>query len=46
MYIFRKLADVKEKTGEWRKYYNEQRSHEALENKTPVEYKEMLLNEN
>lgn len=45
MYIFRNLADVKEKTGEWRKYYNEQRPHEALENKTPVEYKEMLLNE-
>lgn len=45
MYIFRNLADVKQKTEEWRHYYNEDRPHEALNNRTPAEFRELLLNE-
>ena len=46
MYIFRNLSDVKSKTEEWRHYYNEDRSHEALDNRTPAEFRKLLLNEN
>lgn len=46
MYIFRNLSDVKQKTEEWRHYYNEDRPLEALDNKTPAEYRNLLLNEN
>ena len=46
MYIFRNLSEVKEKTAEWRKYYNEERPHEALGNKTPAQYRKSLLIEN
>ena len=45
MYIFRNLSDVKQKTEEWRHYYNEDRPHEALDNKTPAEFRKLLLNE-
>lgn len=43
MYIFRNLSDVRQKTEEWRQYYNEDRPHEALDNKTPAEYRNLLL---
>lgn len=36
--IFRTLADVKEKTEEWRNYYNKERPHEALGNEVPEKY--------
>jgi transposase InsO family protein len=33
---FRTLADAREKLEDWRKYYNEDRPHGAIGNKTPV----------
>jgi putative transposase len=37
-YIFKTLTDVRIKTEEWRMDYNHNRPHEALDNKTPMEY--------
>lgn len=37
-YIFKTLKEVREKTEEWRIDYNYNRPHEALNNKTPMEY--------
>ncbi|MBQ6084087.1 MAG: IS3 family transposase [Bacteroidales bacterium] len=37
-YIFRTLEDVKQKTCEWNDYYNYERPHESLGNKTPMEF--------
>ena len=38
-YIFRNLNEAREQTEIWRKYYNEQRPHESLDNMTPIEYR-------
>jgi putative transposase len=37
-YLFRTLEEVKIKTQEWRFDYNHNRPHDALNNKTPIEY--------
>lgn len=37
-YIFKTLSEVRIKTEEWRNDYNYNRPHEALNNKTPMEY--------
>lgn len=37
-YIFRTIQDVRLLTDEWMKDYNENRSHESLNNMTPMEY--------
>jgi putative transposase len=37
-YIFKTLPEVRIKTEEWRMDYNYNRPHEALNNKTPMEY--------
>ena len=44
-YLFRNLTEVKAQTQEWRKYYNVQRPHESLANKTPSEFRKLLFNE-
>lgn len=36
--LFHDLADAKKKIEKWRKYYNEERPHSSLGNKTPVEF--------
>lgn len=38
-YIFRTLSEVKEKTEEWRNYYNNDRPHETLGNIPPMQYR-------
>jgi putative transposase len=46
-YLFFDLHQVRTLTEEWMKEYNEQRPHEALNNLTPVEWKNNLIaNEN
>jgi putative transposase len=35
MYVFQSLEEVREQTEIWLKEYNEERSHESLENLTP-----------
>ncbi len=42
-YIFRNISEVRELTEAWRKDYNEERPHEALDNMTPFEYREELI---
>jgi putative transposase len=37
-YIFKSLSEVREKSEEWRMDYNNFRPHDALNDKTPVEY--------
>ena len=41
-YIFRTLEDVKQKTCEWNDYYNYERPHESLGNKTPMEFSKRI----
>ena len=41
-YIFRTLEDVKQKTYEWNDYYNYERPHESLGNKTPMEFSKRI----
>ena len=41
-YIFRTLEDVKQKTHEWNEYYNYERPHESLGNKTPMEFSKRI----
>lgn len=38
MYVFRTLTEVREKTEDWLREYNEERPHESLGNLTPTEY--------
>jgi len=38
-YIFRTLSEVRDKTEEWRKYYNTERPHETLGNIPPITYR-------
>ena len=38
MYVFSRLSEVREITGNWIKEYNEERPHESLGNMTPAEY--------
>lgn len=44
-YLFFDLSEVRGLTEEWMEEYNERRPHEALKNKTPSEWKEMLMKE-
>jgi putative transposase len=39
MYVFRNLNEVRERTERWVTDYNEQVSHDALGDLTPVEYR-------
>lgn len=41
-YIFHTLEDVKQKTCEWNDYYNYERPHESLGNKTPMEFSKRI----
>ena len=41
-YIFRTLEDVKQKTCEWNDYYNYERPHESLGNKTPMGFSKRI----
>jgi putative transposase len=43
-YLFFDLYQVKQLTGEWMEEYNRRRPHEALNNLTPEEWKNNLLN--
>ena len=38
MYVFKTLTEVREKTEDWLREYNEERPHESLGNLTPAEY--------
>ncbi|OCG37944.1 hypothetical protein A9G39_09965 [Gilliamella sp. Imp1-6] len=46
LYLFNSLTQAKRITEEWLTIYNTERSHEALNNMTPIEYKTLnrLLN--
>ena len=39
LYVFRKLAEVKEHTEAWLRDYNEEIPHDSLNDLTPVEYR-------
>lgn len=41
-YIFRTIEDVRQKTYEWNEYYNYERPHESLGNKTPMEFSKRI----
>ncbi len=43
-YIFRTLSEVRDKTEEWRNYYNKERPHETLGNIPPMQYRAMKGN--
>lgn len=45
-YVFFELYEVRKLTEEWMDQYNHHRPHEALSNKTPVEWKEAILSSN
>lgn len=45
-YVFFELYEVRKLTEEWTHLYNHQRPHEGLNNKTPVEWKEIILSGN
>jgi len=38
MYVFQTLSEVRELTENWIREYNEERSHDSLEDLTPWEY--------
>jgi len=40
MYLFKRLSEVRDITGNWIKEYNEERPHDSLGKLTPVEYRE------
>lgn len=42
-YIFRNLDEARKITEEWVENYNNERPHDALDNLTPLEYKNILL---
>lgn len=42
-YLFRNLEEVRLISEKWRNDYNNNRAHEALENMTPIEYKQHIL---
>lgn len=44
-YLFFELNEVRQLTEEWMEEYNERRPHESLGNRTPSEWREMLLKE-
>jgi putative transposase len=44
-YLFFELDEVRKLTEEWMEEYNERRPHESLSNRTPSEWREMLLKE-
>lgn len=43
-YVFRTVAEVRQKAEEWMIDYNSHRPHEALNNKTPIDLLEEILN--
>ncbi|HEU4607157.1 MAG TPA: IS3 family transposase [Chitinophagaceae bacterium] len=45
-YVFFELYEVRKLTEEWIQLYNHQRPHEALDNKTPVEWRKQALSNN
>ncbi len=45
-YVFFELYEVRKLTEDWIDLYNRHRPHEALNNKTPVEWKECILSGN
>jgi len=44
-YLFFELDEVRQLTEEWMEEYNERRPHESLGNRTPSEWRELLLKE-
>ena len=38
MHVFKNLTEVRKKTDDWMKEYNEERLHDSLNNRTPWEY--------
>lgn len=44
-YLFFELNEVRQLTEEWMEEYNERRPHESLGNRTPSEWREILLKE-
>ena len=38
MYVFKNLTEVREKTDDWMREYNEERPQDSLNNRTPWEY--------
>jgi putative transposase len=43
-YVFKIVAEVREKAEEWMLDYNNHRPHESLNNKTPIDLLEELIN--
>jgi len=41
LYIFKNLEQARKITEEWLEMYNTERPHEALDNMTPIEYRNM-----
>ncbi|OTP86111.1 hypothetical protein B5S43_13815, partial [Gilliamella apicola] len=41
LYLFKNLEQVRKITEEWLEMYNTERPHEALNNMTPIEYRNM-----
>ena len=37
-YVFKNLTEVRKRTDDWMKEYNEERLHDSLNNRTPWEY--------
>ena len=35
LYVFKNLTEVRKRTDDWMKKYNEERPHDALNNRTP-----------
>jgi putative transposase len=43
MYLFNSIHQVQLMTNEWLNHYNNERPHQALGNKTPLQVKEMVI---